>query len=412
MTPADALRLQRTAGNAAVTRLIAEQRRPPEAQTRRLQRDGRKAPYGVVPAMHADDRNRRFEDPADRTVKPVWTAEGGYAKNPSARSLSAVLSNGKVGGGFKDGLFMYVVNEDGEVIVGARLGQRGNVQDRATGMPHPTLVGGKDPKVLAAGEVEIRAGRIYRVNNQSGHYQPTRGALRATAKAFMKLPTTAFHTEFKMESVHFDAAGAMTKKGFRSLDMLKLWKRSFKSALRGLKPRAIAGKLRGQRFRSGAKSFLAGLVLLAVMYFLSKLTGDILERVEQQFMDKRLDDLEKEIEEKLLENSNQLDDLLEEDSDGEIYINVRVRNSEEMAYGDLQEDGVPPMQEFRSIHLVDAGFSREPWDPTPYKTKESNCFGRSSSTIVAASYPFKMEDLFSDDDTTATPGSAGQPATR
>ena len=41
-------------------------------------------------------------------------------------------------------------------------------------MPHPTLVGGANPQVRAAGIVDIRGGRIYSADNTSGHFKPAR----------------------------------------------------------------------------------------------------------------------------------------------------------------------------------------------------------------------------------------------
>ena len=228
LDPKAALLLQRTAGNAAVARLVAGRPPPPAAPrppgppaapTQRVQRE----PYPVIPEMAESDKTRSWYDPTDKTVKPVWTAEGGYTKNPSARKLSDLVTpKGRIGNGFDNGVYTYVVDGNGDVIVAKRLSEPGGRPGRATGMPHPTLVGGKDPTVLAAGEVEIRGGKIFRVDNQSGHFRPPRKALSTSLKAFMKLPTQAFDPRFKVESVHYDAAGARTTKAFRSLRTLKL----------------------------------------------------------------------------------------------------------------------------------------------------------------------------------------------
>ena len=64
-------------------------------------------------------------------------------------------------------------------------------------MPHPTLVGGAKPKVRAAGVVDIRGGRIYSVDNASGHFKPGPEALSAAEEAFGSLPASAFHRQFQ-----------------------------------------------------------------------------------------------------------------------------------------------------------------------------------------------------------------------
>lgn len=454
LRPADALRLQRTVGNAVVARLAHQQleeaaatrrrgaaiadharapdgarpvrdvrplgldqaaddraapgralaRSPPPRAGRWLQRDER---FTVVPALHADDKNRRFLDPADGKVKPVWTAEGGYMKNPSARALSSLLKNGRVGGGFENGRFMYVVGTDGEVVLARRLGEPGGAAGRATGMPHPTLLGGDKPVVLAAGEVEIRGGKIYNIDNQSGHFQPTRKAMRTSVKAFLRLPPTAFHPEFKAESVHFDATGARTTKPFRSLHMLKLKARDFKAALRGLRPKAIAGKMRGKGFRSGAKSVGKGLAGLLAMVALNYFLGKWMEGIQQDFIDKQIDDLAPKIEEKLAERSDELEALLEEDPDADVFVNVQFSIDTWTTYDpEGSTDSLP------AVHLVKVGFSREAWDATPTTKFETHCGATVESTFVTASQAVNPMELFTDEQTTETSESAEQPAVR
>ena len=63
-------------------------------------------------------------------------------------------------------------------------------------MPHPTLIGGQNPKVRAAGIVDIRGGRIYSVDNASGHFQPNRESLANAKDAFEALDSRVFHKNF------------------------------------------------------------------------------------------------------------------------------------------------------------------------------------------------------------------------
>jgi hypothetical protein len=411
---ADALRLQRTVGNAALARMVAAQRAPvTRAAPLQVQRDDRPGPYTVVPGMEAEDKNRRWYDPSDRTAKPVWTPEGGYVKNPSATKLSALVQpNGKIGGGFENGVFTYVVDGNGDVIIARRLGEPGGAPGRATGMPHPTLIGGKNPTVLAAGEVEMRAGRIYRIDNQSGHFQPSRKAMAASVKGFMKMPGSAFHPEFKAESVHYDTAGVRTTKAFRSLQMLKLKARDLKSVLKALKPRAIAGKMRGKAFRTGAKRVAGALATALVWLALQYLLGKLMEKVYEKFIDKQIEELAPKVEEELAKHQDELERLLEEDSEADIYVNVRFTigaakttyyDPETADQGPVDLD-LPPV-----VWLHSVGYSRQPWDPTPIEKREHSCGASDVKTTVTASEVINPKDLFTDEPA-GTPQGTGQPA--
>jgi hypothetical protein len=84
---------------------------------------------------------------------------------------------------------MYVVDENGAVTISKRAGQR---------LPHPTLVGGRDPRVQAAGMVEFDGkGRILRISNGSGHFKPGSATLARAQKAFSQLPPSAFSPKFE-----------------------------------------------------------------------------------------------------------------------------------------------------------------------------------------------------------------------
>jgi hypothetical protein len=412
LDPAAALRLQRAAGNAAVARLVAGQPPPPAAPrphgppalpAQRVQRE----PYPVIPEMAESDKTRNWYDPADKTVKPVWTSEGGYTKNPSARKLSDLVTpKGRIGGGFDNGVYTYVVDKNGDVIVAKRLSEPGGRPGRATGMPHPTLIGGKDPTVLAAGEVEIRGGKIYRIDNQSGHFRPPRKTLSTSLKSFMKLPTQVFDPRFKAESVHYDAAGTRTTKAFRSLRTLKLTARDFKSALKGLKPKAVMGKLKGlgKRFKgrmTGSAKGIAGLiVVVAVHFFLSKW----MEEITEDFMQRQIEELAPVIERKLLEKEDELDALLAEDSEADFYINVRFGITTITTTTFAGPDGPEQVDSLPLVELESVGFSRQPWDPKEINRFEHECGASSHTTIVTVSHPVSPAELFEDVESTDTEG--------
>ncbi|QDV51351.1 Calx-beta domain protein [Gimesia fumaroli] len=133
--------------------------------------------FGVDPATRA----------ADETAGVL--VNGHYIKNPTAKSLNSLLTDsGKIGGKQMSGRYMYVIDDAGNITIGTRAGQR---------MPHPTLIGGANPQVRGAGIVDIRGGRIFSVDNVSGHFKPGAGSLDAARKAFGKLPDSAFHRNFE-----------------------------------------------------------------------------------------------------------------------------------------------------------------------------------------------------------------------
>ena len=114
----------------------------------------------------------------------------GYEINPSAQSLEALLTDsGKIVSKQMSGRFMYTVDQTSKITIGTRMGR-----DR---MPHPTLIGGVDPRVQAAGIIDIRGGRIYSIDNASGHFKPGAGSLQAAQRAFEQLPKSAFHPKFR-----------------------------------------------------------------------------------------------------------------------------------------------------------------------------------------------------------------------
>ncbi len=73
------------------------------------------------------------------------------------------------------------------------LGTRGNRR-----MPHPTLIGGKDPQVIAAGMIDIRGGKIYSINNSSGHHKLDKNCLEAAELAFQRIPNKLFQKIFRV----------------------------------------------------------------------------------------------------------------------------------------------------------------------------------------------------------------------
>lgn len=92
-----------------------------------------------------------------------------------------------------DGTYTYAVREDGTLVIGKR---NGNGRDgKAT--PHPTLVGGRNPRVRIAGIVTMSKGKIVKYDNESGHFKPNILSMTEADRAFSELPITAFHRNFR-----------------------------------------------------------------------------------------------------------------------------------------------------------------------------------------------------------------------
>ena len=60
------------------------------------------------------------------------------------------------------------MDKQGNII----FGKRSNPNNSEKRAPHPTLMGGTDPEVQAAGIIDIRGGKIYSIDDRSGHFRP------------------------------------------------------------------------------------------------------------------------------------------------------------------------------------------------------------------------------------------------
>ena len=114
---------------------------------------------------------------------------GKYLKNLTAKNVKDMVRNPsgtlKLDGssGLVNGKFMYVVDESGKLVVGTRAkGFNFSVTDGKA--PHPTLIGGSNPTVKAAGIVEFRGCKIFKVDNASGHFKPPSSSLESAETIF------------------------------------------------------------------------------------------------------------------------------------------------------------------------------------------------------------------------------------
>lgn len=312
----------------------------------------------VEPDMLETDKKRTFREPETGVERKVYDpAKGGYAKNPSSTELSSVVKNGKVGGGFENGKFMYVVDENGKVIVGKRLGES---------MPHPTLIGGKNPKIQAAGTVQIQGGKIVHIDNHSGHYKPPRASLKSAAKSFMKLDEKVFKN-LKVLSFHFEQ-GKESFKRFYSMRLLKLKKFDIQRVLKKFRWASIKGRMRSRGFRAGARATATGIAaLLATIlaeWLLSKYLEDFYQRMQEEQIKRHIEKEEPKVratlETALEAKMDELDALLEKNPDAKIYVNVRYRLGRLSSIHATQGGGYEDLP-VAELQFVDAGFSNTPW---------------------------------------------------
>lgn len=114
---------------------------------------------------------------------------GEYITNPTAHNINDYIHEGSnyLGSKNMNGQYMYVIDMDGNIIIGTRTGQK---------MPHPMLVEGNNPQVQAAGILEIRGGKIFSINNSSGHFKPGNECLSVVEELFSKLPQNIFSKDF------------------------------------------------------------------------------------------------------------------------------------------------------------------------------------------------------------------------
>ena len=138
--------------------------------------------YSVVPEMSEID------------MKRGTLVNNSYIKNPSAKDITTYVNNTNylgTGGkkGALNGEYMYTIDTNNNIIIGNRVT---NQVVKKYGLPHLTLLGGKNPQVQGAGIIEIRGGKIYKIDNASGHFQA------GTEEVFReKIPSKYFSNDFE-----------------------------------------------------------------------------------------------------------------------------------------------------------------------------------------------------------------------
>lgn len=123
----------------------------------------------------------------------VCSKKGYYTKNPTAQNFKDLINGNYIGDKKTSFHVPYVIDKKGNIIVGKRNGNGSN----GLPTPHPTLIGGKDPRVKCAGILEIAGGKIYKIDVNSGHFKPNAKSLPAAKKLFEKLPKKLFHKKYE-----------------------------------------------------------------------------------------------------------------------------------------------------------------------------------------------------------------------
>lgn len=126
--------------------------------------------YNVLPKMMDIDK----KDP------DIYSDELGYFQNETAKNLLDVITEEDIAELQK---LIYVLDEENNIIVG----ERKNPNNDNKRSPHPALIGGKNPKVKCAGEIFFKDGKIYSINNSSGHFRPHAKSLDTMKEALSKL---------------------------------------------------------------------------------------------------------------------------------------------------------------------------------------------------------------------------------
>ena len=114
--------------------------------------------------------------------------KGTYEKNPTAGDIHDFIKGQCLFSEDNEKSYTYVIDLKGNIIIGERNGNGWN--GKAT--PHPTLVGGKNPRVRMAGILHVEGGKIVSYDYMSGHYKPNIKSMKAAKKAFDKLPSYLF----------------------------------------------------------------------------------------------------------------------------------------------------------------------------------------------------------------------------
>ena len=122
--------------------------------------------------------------------------DSGYRRNPTAVRLQSLIKGNYIVDKHTNRIFEYVIDLDGDIIVGNRHGNGA----RGDPTPHPTLIGGRNPRVRVAGLLHVRGGKIYSFDTRSGHFKPHERSLDIAHAIFSRLSWMLFHKSFRRDA--------------------------------------------------------------------------------------------------------------------------------------------------------------------------------------------------------------------
>ena len=134
--------------------------------------------YHVVDKMHKHD------------IETGAFKDGEYLKNPTAQNIHKMINDEYIGNKSTNETFTYVITKDNQIIVGKRNGN--GRREGSVPTPHPSLIGGEDPKVKMAGMLHVENGKIVSYDDRSGHFRPNKKSMKVADEMFGKLPKYLF----------------------------------------------------------------------------------------------------------------------------------------------------------------------------------------------------------------------------
>ena len=136
--------------------------------------------YDVIPEMIQFDIGRGVYN-------------GTYEKNPTAMNIYDAINGEYIISDSRNRYLTYVIDMEDNIIIAERNGY--GFGGKAT--PHPTLIGGKNPRVKFAGILHLKNGKITSYDHMSGHYKPNIKSMKVADEVFNKLPDYLFEGERK-----------------------------------------------------------------------------------------------------------------------------------------------------------------------------------------------------------------------
>ena len=135
--------------------------------------------YHVVDSMHKQD------------IETGAFKDGVYLKNPTAQNIQNMIKGDYIiDKSFSSESLTYAITENNEIIVGKRNGN--GRREGSIPTPHPSLIGGADPKVKMASMLQVANGKIVGYDDRSGHFKPNIKSMKVAKEAFGKLPKYLF----------------------------------------------------------------------------------------------------------------------------------------------------------------------------------------------------------------------------